>query len=222
LPKPNVRSNHYGGLEARNAVAVPPLQRNPGNRWDEIFMTTELKNLKSLPRTRGGVKTEEPMQSTPPMQFEPPHKMLARLTSEQERLTQEIREHKTAWAQRNMVAQNKRQTISTAELTAFKQHHGELSKALAETSLKIGELNRELRANKVARQNGKHSQAEPEIEARRVDVKVKAPMKRHKEFSVYFLLAAEQELDKRMFDKIVSVSKSMLANALEMGVEEAE
>jgi hypothetical protein len=140
------------------------------------------------------------------------------LTAEQERLVKEIQEHKKAWATRNMVAQNKRQTISTVELTAFKTHHAELAEALARVNLQIGELNREVRANNAVRQNGRRVDPEPAPNGRSTPKK-EGPIKRHKAFPVYFLLAAEQELDKRMFDKIVSVSESLLANALQMGIE---
>jgi hypothetical protein len=172
----------------------------------------KLKSLKSLP------KADVHLVDPPPLQFELPHKVLARLTADQERLTQEIREHKTAWAQRNFVAQNKRQTISSAELTAFRDHHTELSAAIATTNIKIGEINREPRANKAARQN-RSCQAVTAERSNGATPKKECPMKRHKEFPVYFLLAAEGELDKKMFDRIVSIAKSLLSDALKMGIE---
>jgi hypothetical protein len=112
-------------------------------------MSKSLKSLKSIP------KADVHLVDLPSLEFEPPHKVLARLISEQTRLVlvEEIRSHKTSWAERNFVAQNKRQKISSAELTAFREHHSALSTALAEVNLKIGEVNRELRANKAARQN---------------------------------------------------------------------
>jgi hypothetical protein len=171
----------------------------------------KLKSLKAIPAT---VHVVEP----PPMEFEPPHKLLARLTAEQERLVKEIREHKTAWARRNMVAQHKRQTVASAELTAFREHHADLSKALAEVNLRIGEVNREMRAVRAARMQPRVDEPDPPI--RRNGFKQEGPMKRHKEFPVYFMLAAEQQLDAKLFDRIVSVAKSLLGNALAMGVEE--
>jgi hypothetical protein len=85
-------------------------------------------------------------------QNEPIHKKLQRLNAEQVRLIAEIQSHKTAWAERNRVAQDTHQPPSTPEIQAFKQHHRDLSCALADVNLKIGEANRELRASKAAKQ----------------------------------------------------------------------
>jgi hypothetical protein len=88
-------------------------------------MVKQLKTLKAL--SKNGVVTKEP----PPLEAEPPHKRLARLTSEQERLTKEIQEHRSAWASRNQMAQDTHQTPATSETQAFKQYHRELAARLA-------------------------------------------------------------------------------------------
>jgi hypothetical protein len=170
----------------------------------------KLKSLKNLPKA--DIHVVEP----PPLQFEPPHKVLARLTAEQARLVEEIRSHKTAWAQRNMVAQNKRQTIATSELAAFKEHHGDLSKALADTSLKIGEINRELRANKAARQNGR---PEPIVETR-TKSKKESPLKNHPEWLTYFHLAAREELAEGLYEQVERSAKALLQHSLDVGIEQ--
>jgi hypothetical protein len=176
----------------------------------------KLKTLKEVPKAVA-VSTD-----VPPLKFELPHAKLSRLTSEQERLVEEIRSHKTTWANRNMVAQNKRQTISTAELTAFKQHHGELSKALSETSLKIGELNRELRANKAAKQNGNHRAPIPLVvdPVNRRTAKKGCALKDRSDWAEYFVLAARGELTDALYAQIERAAKGMIEQALMTGISE--
>jgi hypothetical protein len=174
-----------------------------------------IRTLKAIPNAVANGIVE-----APPLENEPPHKRLARLTAGQERLVKEIQEHKLAWAQRNMAAQQKRQTIASNELTAFRDHHGSLASALAEVNLQIGQVNKEIREHKAAVQAGR-TKPEPVAPVVRTNgINQRAPLKHHVEFPSYFLLACEQELDKRMFDKVVGVAKSMLANAVEMGIEE--
>jgi hypothetical protein len=174
------------------------------------------KSLKSLPKA--DIHLVEP----PPLQFEPPHKVLARLTAEQERLVKEIQEHKKAWATRNMVAQNKRQTISTMELTAFKTHHSELAGALAKTNLKIGELNREMRERRAERQNGQRIDVEPPPAAnssRRMPKK-ECPDKKRDDWADWFLLAAREALTDPLYKDVERTAKSMIESAQMMGVSE--
>jgi hypothetical protein len=77
-------------------------------------MTKALKTLKAL--QKNGVAPAEP----PKLESEPPHRRLARLTSEQIRLVEEIQSHKSAWADRNRVAQDTHQPPATPEIQAFK------------------------------------------------------------------------------------------------------
>jgi chromosome segregation ATPase len=175
----------------------------------------KLKSLRAIPKA--DIHVVEP----PPLEAEPPHRKIARLTSEQERLVREIQEHKTAWAQRNFQAQNKRQTISSAELTAFQAHHSDLAKALAEVNLAIGETNRQVRQHKAELQAWKANPNPPEP-VRRNGIKQTAPIKRHVAFPSYFMLAAEVELPEGMFKKVVATAKSMLGDAITNGVEEGD
>jgi hypothetical protein len=91
-------------------------------------MTKALKTLKAL--QKNGVATAEP----PKLEAEPPHRRLARLTSEQARLVEEIQSHKSAWASRNQMAQDTHQPPSTPEITAFKVHHRDLSSKLVRST----------------------------------------------------------------------------------------
>jgi hypothetical protein len=150
----------------------------------------------------------------PKLEFEPIHKRVARLAAEQERLTKEIQSHKLAWADRNRVAQDTHQPPSTPEIQAFKQHHRELSCALADVNLKIGEANRELRVSKAAGQgNGSKQPAVLAPEPKRT------PFANDLEFDVYFRLAAHNELAPALYAQIERCAKSMIADARRMGVE---
>src|SRR5260370_25813851 len=93
------------------------------------------KTLKELP------KIEPNGAAPPPPEAEPPHKILVRLTNEKDRLVRELREHRSAWGERNLIAQRKRQSVSSAEMAAFRDYHGELSEQLAGVDRRIGELN---------------------------------------------------------------------------------
>ena len=132
-------------------------------------MTKSIKTLKAIPRAIAAGIVE-----APPLVNEPPHKRLARLTAEQERLTKEIQEQKAAWAQRNFQAQNKRQTISSAELTAFREHHGSLAAALADVNLQIGQVNKEIREHKAAMQSRKAKPDDVPIETNRLERRLKS------------------------------------------------
>jgi hypothetical protein len=153
----------------------------------------------------------------PPLEFEPPHKKLARLTNEHTRVTEELQTLKRNFAAENIRAQQCRQAIPTTQITFIENKKRELAQKLMDLQSQIGETNRQVRAQKAQRQNGKRI-PDPEP-ARRNGIKQVAPIKRHVEFPAYFLLAAEAELDARMFTKITGVAKSMLQNAVEMGIE---
>lgn len=168
---------------------------------------TKLKTIKELPKVNG--------LSTPaPLEAESPHRKLARLTADQDRLTREIREHKEAWARRNLTAQYKRQAVSNAESTAFREHHADLAAALAKVQLEIGQVNRELRGHR-AKRNSKgalrNGVEKPEK---------KCPLKQHDAYPCYFMLAAKDVIhDEEMYKKMESAAKSMLQHALQTGVE---
>jgi hypothetical protein len=176
-------------------------------------MSAKLKTLKAL--SKNGVVTQEP----PKLEAEPPHRRLARLTEEQDKLVREIQSHKQAWADRNQIAQQTHQPPATPEITAFKQHHRDLSCRLAAVNLEIGATNREIRQHKAEVAVRKVKPADQP--ASRNGLKLKAPIKRHVEFPAYFLLAAEAEMDPRMFSKVESVAKSMLRDAMTNGLEES-
>jgi hypothetical protein len=92
------------------------------------------------------IKKTLPNGAAPPQpEAEPPHQMLARLMGDKERLIREIRERRSAWGERNLVAQRKRQCVASVEMTAFREHHASLSEQLAAIDRQIGDLNRAVR-----------------------------------------------------------------------------
>jgi hypothetical protein len=117
---------------------------------------------------------------------------LQRLMKEQERLVAEIKSHKAAWADRNFLSQKTHETIPVEEIRAFKQHHRNLSTDLAAVNIRVGATNASIREERANGSRGRAPAAAP----------------RKDEFAAYFLMAAEQELDKKVFDHIVAVAKS--------------
>ncbi len=79
-----------------------------------------VKRLAELPEASG-----EP--AAPPLEAEPPHRRLARLSKELVDVTREIRELKKAWATKNIKAQSIRQAISTPEITHYENKKRELA-----------------------------------------------------------------------------------------------
>jgi hypothetical protein len=167
-------------------------------------MTRALKTLKAL--SKNGA-----IQEPPPLEAEPPHKRLARLTAEQARLVEEIQSHKTAWASRNQIAQQTHQPPSTPEITAFKQHHRDLSSRLAAVNLEIGATGREIRQHTAEVQARKSNGSAAPVKTE--------PLKQSKDWLVYFRLAAENELDTKLFKQIEREAKNMAENARINGVD---
>jgi hypothetical protein len=154
------------------------------------------------------------------METETPGRKLARLNAEQERLTKEIQDHKTKWAERNFLAQRTREPVSTPEITAFKTHHRDLSCALADVSLQIGTINKEIRQHKAEVQTRKARSPEPELNgSSKATPKKECPHRQHPAWPQYFLLAAENELTRELYVQIERSAKGMLQQSLDTGIE---
>jgi hypothetical protein len=150
-----------------------------------------------------------------PLENEPPHRKLARLTREHQSVTEQLQTLKKSWAERNIKAQACRQAVSTPEVTHFETTKRELALQLLDLQTQIGALNKELRANKAARQAGR----QPPARANGSALKKTCPLKSHPQWDAYFRLAAENELEPRLLAQIERSAKSLLQHALETGVE---
>jgi hypothetical protein len=177
-------------------------------------MTKTLKALKAIPKN---VVAPEP----PPLECERPHAKIARLTREMTETTEAIQTLKRTFAARNMKAQQLRQCVSSAEITAHQAEHSRLAARLAALQTELGDTNRELRANKAERQSARHVNGGPvdTPEPRSNGAKLTGPVKSRPDFCVYFRLAAENELEPRLFQHIERVAKTMIHAAIENGVE---
>lgn len=135
-------------------------------------MTTELKDLKALPRTRGRVKEQAP----PPLEYESPGRKLSRLTTEHAKTTEELQKLKRDWAAENMAAAQARMPIATSRLTWVEKRKGELAKRIADLQTEIGATNKAIREDRAGRQNG-HREPEPPPAAN--GAKKKMPLAQH-------------------------------------------
>jgi hypothetical protein len=107
-----------------------------------------------------------------------------------------------------------------AENTFVENSRRELNSQLQAIQAQIGATNKEVRARKAARKNGS-STASPVVvsEERQGTKSKKCPLRSHAEYPAYFLIAAQNELDPRLFERIERAAKSLLAHALRVGIE---
>jgi ribosomal protein L29 len=155
--------------------------------------------------------------SAPPLEAEPPHQRLARLNRELVKATETIQWLKKQWAQRNLKAQGCRQAVSTAEVTHFENEKRDLAAKILGLQTEIAQVNRELRALKVAAaSNG----AKDTALVRKIRKSKACPLREHAAFDQYFRLAAENELEAGLYNRIEAAAKSRLSQALKTGIEE--
>jgi len=154
--------------------------------------------------------------AAPPLENEPPHRRLSRLSREHADITLKLQELKREWAARNIKAQACRQPVSTPEITHFENQKRELALRLLNIQTEIGATNKALRQRKVGNSSRLNSH-----ETNSAKPLKEAPLKEHREYPVYFLLAARNELDARLFASVERAAKSMLQHALETGVQES-
>jgi hypothetical protein len=174
----------------------------------QMKKTLKTKTLKDL-------EVPGPLLTTAPrLENEPPHRRLARLTREHAEITLNLQELKKEWAQRNIKAQAVRQPVSTPEITHFENQKRELALTLLNIQTQIGATNKELRQRKAVKQQSVSTNGSKAVSTK------EAPLKEHREYPIYFLLAARNELDVRLFASVERAAKSMLQHALETGVQE--
>jgi hypothetical protein len=179
-----------------------------------------IKTLKEIPK-KGVAVAETP----PALEAEPPHRRLAKLVSEQVRLIEELQSHKTAWAHHNFEAQRIHQPPSSAEQTAYKQHHRDLSCRLAEINLQIGQTNKVIRQHKAEVQLRKSKPRETNGDAERSatprhGLLKTCPLKSHPAWDQYFRLACENQLAPGLLASIEKEAKGLLSQSLQTGIEQ--
>jgi hypothetical protein len=154
----------------------------------------------------------------PPLESEAPHRRLARLNKELVKATEAIQSLKKQWVQRNLKAQSCRQAVSTAELTHFENQKRDLAASILRLQTEIASTNKEIRERKQSRGSaGSFAEAAP---VKTGTKSKKCPLKEHAAFDQYFRLAAENELEPSLYDRIEAVAKSLLGDALRNGVEQ--
>src|SRR6516162_1944493 len=100
-------------------------------------MELTTRPFETLPSVNGS-----PPASSPPLESEPPHKRLARLTREHERVTEALQQLKKDWATQNIRAQQCRQPIPTATITHIENRRRELAGELLRIQTEIGATNK--------------------------------------------------------------------------------
>jgi hypothetical protein len=147
-------------------------------------------------------------QCAPPLEAEPPHRRLARLNKDQERVIEGLRKLKRSWAEKNIKAQACRTPISTAEITFVDNRRRALASQLLSIRTQIGATNKELREREAAG-NGARIVRESAPVSTGTKPK-KAPVREHPAFDQYFRRAAKNELEAGLYDSIEAAAKSML------------
>ena len=151
---------------------------------------------------------------SPPLETEQPHRKLARLNGEQVRVTEQIRIHSKAWAERNLRSQSVRERVTTPEITAYKNEHRELASRLLDIQTQIGACNKLIREHKARRAGNAKRDDKPNFVSKK-----NCPLKSHPQWDCYFRVAAENSLAPAMLKQIEADAKSLLAHALETGVD---
>src|SRR5271166_1475653 len=99
---------------------------------------------------RDALPTPALPQEAPKLKHEALHQRLARLTREHADVTQQLQALKRTKAQRSIEAQDRRQTISTAENNDFANKRRALAKQLLDIQTQIGATNKMLRQSNAA------------------------------------------------------------------------
>jgi hypothetical protein len=170
--------------------------------------TKPLKNLSDL--TPSG---KEPVAS-PALESEPLHRRLARLARELGRATEELQSFNVEWTKRNLRAQSCRQAIPTPEITFTAYKRRELAARIQEIQSQIGIANRERRQLDAGKTSQKKAAADTSerlaIPVKRITSSKACPLRSHRDWPAYFLLAAREELAPGLFEQIERSAKSLL------------
>lgn len=155
---------------------------------------TELKTLQDL--QRNGNSTDG---HPPPLEGEPLHKRLARLNRELPEAVEALQAFNKEWAERNLKAQQIRVPISTPELTFAANKRRELAAEIQRLQNELGIANRERRAlsAQASQKTSAGDKSAPLVvspKGKKLTRSKECPLKDHREWPVYFKLAAREEL----------------------------
>jgi hypothetical protein len=156
----------------------------------------------------------------PALEAEPLHRRLARLNRELTKATEELQSFNREWAKKNIEAQTCRLPISTPELTHAANKRRELALEIQQLQTELGAANKERRQlnAKASRQASPADQTTPlAIPPKRITNSKRCPLK---EWTVYFELAARDELTPELYTQVERSAKSLLQHAIETGIEE--
>jgi len=178
------------------------------------------KSLKNLAELTPDGKDEP--SSPPALVAEPLHRRLARLNRELTKATEELQSFNREWAKKNIEAQTCRLPISTPELTHAANKRRELALEIQRLQTELGSANKERRQlNAKASQEALPAEQTPlAIPPKRITNLKRCPLKEHREWTVYFELAARDELTPELYTQVERSAKSLLQHALETGIEE--
>jgi hypothetical protein len=161
----------------------------------------------------------------PPLQAHQLHTALDRATIWHLELTDALRQLKTSWVKRNVEAAQCHQSIPVAEIKHVEAQRREAHLELEKTQSEIGQLNKLLREHK-ARQAVKlvKDQPDPKAQSDRKDrsdllVHERMPESAEQEISIYFMLAAQNELSPALYARIEQVAAALRRDAQKMGLD---
>lgn len=178
--------------------------------------TAELKTLQDLqPKAKGSAGPP------PPLQGEPLHQQIARLNRELTKATEDLQAFNHEWAQKNIQAQSVRLPIPTPELTFAANKRRELAAEIQRLQSELGMANRKRRPLSAASQKSSQADHNAQVVVSPKRTRSKScPLKEHREWLVYFELAAREELTPQLYGLVERTAKSLLSHALQTGVEE--
>ncbi len=153
----------------------------------------------------------------PPLEAVPLHTQLARANSQHAKLTEQLRQLKADWASRNIRAQELRTPISTPEVTFVETRRRNLHLALEATQAEIGRVNREIKEKK-APPKASHRGSSHDVQAATRKPK-RMPYADDPAFPVYFILAAKEELEPKLYAQVECLALSLIHHARCNGVE---
>jgi hypothetical protein len=152
----------------------------------------------------------DPSTPEPPLGAAQLHAALDRANIRHLELVDELRTLKAHWARRNIEASQCHQSIPTAEIKHVEAQRRSLHLALEQTQSEIGRLNklsRELKARQAVSKPAKGITTST-IGITGADSE-----------TAFFILAAKNELDPAMYDRIERIAAAMQRDAKKMGLD---
>jgi hypothetical protein len=170
-------------------------------------MTLHTNPFKAL----DGVAQSEP----PPLERESPHRALSKANKRHAQLTEALRQLRSDWAAKNIRAQQLKIAIATSEITHVEKRRRELHLALESTQAEIGRLNKEIKEKKAASKQSPRQLHEQTPAVR----KKKMPFADDPVFPSYFILAAKEELDSKLYAQVERLALSLMHDAYKNGID---